>query len=127
MEESCFICDMCEAGKDESGFEICLHKGYVRYVAWGVYPVAAPKKRGRKPTIKDIDVAIKIMELPITADLEKVAKALGVSKRTVERAIEPLGARNKTWGTFRGLQAAIKNNRPRRLHSSRHKKGLRSR
>ena len=109
MEESCFICGICEAGKDESGVLLCGCKGYIRYVAWGVCP--APKKRGRPPKITIHDVLRKIEELPYSDGLVAVAGALEVEERTVERVADhsqmarsPGGARCK--GSLKEIASA---------------------
>lgn len=66
------------------------------------------KKRGPKKIALD-RIMKKIEELPDDdATLSAVAGALGVGERTIERAIAPLRAIDKAWGTFDGLKAAIK-------------------
>lgn len=123
MEESCFICGVCEAGKDESGVLLCGCKGYIRYVVWGVCP--APKKRGPKPTITIHDVWRKIDNLPASAGLQRVADELRVDRRAVLRVIKPyvdmLRELDPNCAGFRGLQAVIKGKRKPPIPRSRQK------
>lgn len=136
MEKGCFICGICEAGKDESGVLFCVCKGYVRYVVWGVRSL--PEARGAKRKIAEIDVLRKIIDLPASARLADLVDALNadlkargqsVDERTVQRKIascvKMLKLDPSYWG-FEGLQAAVKDKgKPRRFHSSNYRKQLR--
>jgi hypothetical protein len=125
MEESCFICGVCEAGKDESGVLLCGCKGYIRYVVWGVCPT--PKRRGPKPKITIHDVLRKIIELPASAGLQRVVNELpeGTDRRAVLRVIKPyvdmLRELDPNCVGFKGLQAVVKGRGKSRIPDSRQK------
>lgn len=126
MEESCFICGICEAGKDESGVLFCGCKGYIRYVVWGTLPLHSPKRRGPKPAIEFDDVWRKIDELPMSAGLQRVADELGVKRDVVLRVIRPyVKALREEYDPncvgFRGFQAVVKGRGKPRIPASRQK------